>query len=370
MRDYLILMLISIGMARWYDFIAKGTQMRRNTWNKRVTLVFLIILMAGFAGLRTRCNDTYAYRHSYELIGSDYLDDLSLSIGDNPLFNAVNYWLKTNGVTTQNFLMFWSFITVGLYLFFTSQYSENFSMTVFLLFTTGCYSFAFAGVKQAAAVAICLVAIYLYFKGKKFWYFVFILVATLIHPYSLMYLALPILRFEPWSRRTYGLLLIAFFGGLLLQPLLGVVVNITTMMGESFTTESFSEAGVNFFRVLVCNVPTALTFIYRKQLFDGSTSEEENVIINFTMLNGMIMFVGMFGTANYFARLANYFLIFQSLSLPWILKRLSGAHRMNLTILMILGYAAYFYYANVIDQPFDQMFSRLTVKEYFKMLGG
>lgn len=70
------------------------------------------------------------------------------------------------------------------------------------------------------------------------------------------------------------------------------------------------------------------------------------------------------GTANYFARLANYFLISQSLSLPWMLKKIGGRDRKLLTVLMVLGYLAYFYYANAINQPFDQDFARLGLPEY------
>ena len=92
--------------------------------------------------------------------------------------------------------------------------------------------------------------------------------------------------------------------------------------------------------------------------------------MNLTMLNGAIMFVGLFGTANYFGRLANYFLIFQSLSLPWMLKKIGGSDRKLLTLLMVVGYAAYFYYANMIAIPFDSDFARLTVAEYFAQLGG
>ena len=88
-----------------------------------------------------------------------------------------------------------------------------------------------------------------------------------------------------------------------------------------------------------------------------------------SMLNGAIMFDGLFGTANYFARLANYFLIFQSLSLPWMLKKIGGRDGKVLTILMVLGYAAYFYYANAINQPFDHYFARLSLAEYFAQIG-
>ena len=93
-------------------------------------------------------------------------------------------------------------------------------------------------------------------------------------------------------------------------------------------------------------------------------------MVNLTMLNGAIMFVGLFGTANYFARLANYFLIFQALALPWMLKKIGGKDGQFLTVLMILGYAAYFYYANAIKQPFDQDFARLSVSEYLVQFGG
>ena len=160
-----------------------------------------------------------------------------------------------------------------------------------------------------------------------------------------------------------------FATGFLLRPLIGTVVNITTLLGEEYTVSSFTDEGVNIFRVLVCNVPLALSFFYRKKLFTNS-SKMENLAVNLTMLNGAIMFVGLFGTANYFARLANYVLIFQSLSLPWMLNRIGGRDRKMLTILMVLGFAAYFYYANVINQPFDQDFARLSLAEYFELAGG
>lgn len=156
--------------------------------------------------------------------------------------------------------------------------------------------------------------------------------------------------------------------GFLLRPLLGMIVNITTRLGEEYTISEFTGEGVNIFRVLVCNVPLVLSCIYRKKLFADS-SETENLMVNLTMLNGAIMFVGLFGTANYFARLANYFLIFQSLSLPWMLKKIGGRDRRTLKILMVAGYLVYFCYENAINQPFDQDFARLSLSEYLNLAG-
>lgn len=367
MRELVVLMLIAVALAWCADHVTVGPVNPNRRHRMIVCTLVIIILLAGFAGLRTRCNDTGAYRHGYELITESSWESTDKSIGANPLFNWVNYQLKMRGVSTQNFLMFWAFLTVGCYIAFVHQYSANYSLTIFLLFTTDCYTFAFAGIKQAAAVGIAVIAVMFALREKWLLFVAGVAVATLIHPYALMYLLVPFMEFRPWTKKTYWMLTIFLAAGFLLRPLLGTVVNITTLLGEEFTVTSFAGEGVNIFRVLVCNVPLVLSYIYRKKLFaDSSTAE--NLMINLTMLNGAIMFVGLFGTANYFARLANYFLIFQSLSLPWMLKKIGGRDRKMLTALMVLGFLAYFYYANVLAIPFDQDFVRLSLPEYLAQL--
>ena len=369
MRELVVLMLIAVALAWCADHAAFGLAKQNRRRRLIVCTVLIIILLAGFAGLRTRCNDTGAYRHSYELITEASWEASDKSIGANPLFNWVNYQLKMHGVSTQNFLMFWAFLTVGCYIAFVSRYSVSFPLTIFLLFTTGCYTFAFAGIKQAAAVGIAAVAVIFALRRQWLLYLLGVAIATLIHPYSLMYLLVPFLEFRPWSKKTYWMLAAFLVAGFSLRPLLGTVVNITTMLGEEYTVSSFTGEGVNIFRVLVCNVPLVLSCVYREKLFADST-KTENLVMNLTMLNGAIMFVGLFGTANYFGRLANYFLIFQSLSLPWMLKKIGGRDGKLLTMLMVVGYMAYFYYANAINQPFDQEFTRLSLQEYLKLVGG
>ena len=370
MANYLALMLISVAVAFGGDRLTLGSEYRKKHRRLIICSLVIFILLAGSAGLRTRCNDTGAYKHAYELIVPEQgYDDIDWDIGSNPLFNVVNIWLKTGGTSTQNFLMFWALVTVGCYIIFVHKYSSNYAITLFLLFTMGCYGFVFAGIKQAAAVGIALIGVMYALKKKWVPYVACIAIATLIHPYSLMYLIVPFMQFEPCGKKTILLLIVAILGGLFLRPLLGTVVSITSMIGEKYTVTEFSDSGVNIFRVLVCNVPTVLAFMYRKQLFVDSTNEE-NLMVNLAMINGAIMFVGLFGTANYFARLANYFLIFQSIALPWMLKKIGGKNRQILTALMVIGYLGYFYYANMIAIPFDQDFARISVAEYFAQMGG
>lgn len=369
MQELVVLMLMAVALAWCADHVTLGPMNPNQRHQLILCTVLIVILLAGFAGLRIHCNDTGAYRHSYELITESSWDAADKSLGANPIFSWINYQLKMHGVSTQNFLMFWAFLTVGCYIIFVHGYSANYPLTIFLLFTTGCYTFTFAGIKQAAAVGIAAIAVM--FALKKNWipFVACVLIAALIHPYALMYLLVPFMEFRPWTKRTYWILTIFLAAGFLLRPLIGTVVNITALLGEEYTASSFTGEGVNIFRVLVCNVPLALSFLYRKKLF-VNTSKTENLIVNLAMLNGVIMFVGLFGTANYFGRLANYFLIFQSLALPWMLKKIGGRDGKILTLLMVLGYTAYFYYANVIAISFDQDFARLSISEYLAQLGG
>lgn len=369
MVDLVVLMLSCMALAWCADHIVYGAVQKGKSHRQIFFSGIIIVLMAGFAGLRTRCNDTGAYRHGYELITDNFMEKLDPDLGSNPLFNIINGLLKTSGVSTQNFLMFWAFVTVICYIIFVHKISTGYALTVFLLFTTGCYTFVFAGIKQAAAVGIALIGV-IFALNKKWLLFAFcVIVASTIHPYALMYFAIPLLCFKPWSKYTYVLLVGSLCIGFMLRPLVGTIVNITILLGEEYTVSSFTEEGVNIFRVLVCNVPLALSFVYRKKLFAHSTVTE-NLVVNLAMLNGAIMFIGIFGTANYFARLANYFLIFQCISLPWMLKKIGGKDGKILTLAMIIGYALFFYYANVISIPFDQDFERLSVSEYFGMVGG
>ena len=91
---------------------------------------------------------------------------------------------------------------------------------------------------------------------------------------------------------------------------------------------------------------------------------DQYVIVNLTMLNAEIMFVALFGTANYFARLANYFLPFQAVSIPWLLKLFDQRGRRTMTALAVLGYVLHLIYSQSIHESFDAAFQRITLWKY------
>ena len=146
---------------------------------------------------------------------------------------------------------------------------------------------------------------------------------------------------------------------------LGTLVSITSMIGEEYTIESFTGDGVNPFRLAVCAVPLILALIARNVIY-VKNDRVNNLFVNLSMLNAEIMFVALFGTANYFARLANYFLIFQTISLPWLLSHFDSNSRKVMNLGAVAGYSAYFYYANVINQHFDSLYYSISLIDYLK----
>ena len=347
--------------------------MERYRRKEKLCYVVMAVIMVLFVGLRTKCNDTGAYRHAYELMSADgsifdAVDDWS--IGSNPGFNLVNSILKRLGASTQTFLMFYAIVTVSIYLWFLRKYSTNLWLTLFLCITTGVYTFTLAAIKQCVAMAICLLATDCALRKKWVPFVLWVALATLFHPYSFMYLPVPLLTFCPWTRWTYLTLLVFALAGVLLQSLLGSIINITTMMGEEYSAESFSGEGVNPFRLAVCAVPLLISFIAQKHIafMDKEKEKPYYLFLNLSILNAEIMFVALFGTANYFARLANYFLIFQTLSIPWLLQFFDKKSRQLLTVAAVVCYCLYFYYANAINQPFNAEYDSVTIWEYLRSL--
>ena len=327
-----------------------------------------MIFLSFFCGLRTWGNDTVTYKQIFDLtpLLRDYtLDSFASGIG----FGLTVSVLKTLGFSTQDYLLFFAFLTVTQYVLFVRRFSGSFPFGIYLMFATGMYTFSLAAIKQCMATGICLTALTFAMDRKWSKYFLLILLATLFHPYSLIYLVVPFMMFKPWTTRTLVYVILALAVGFYLETLLGTVLDITSMMGADYTEDAFSGEGVNIFRVAVAFVPLILAMIYGKSLFRDSTIEED-LMFNLAMLNALIMFIGLFGTANYFARLANYFLPAQVIVLPWLLSKTAPMDQAWLKPACIAGYMGYFYYEYGIMHPFDTEYSQISVFDYLEDLLG
>ena len=359
MTKLLPITLISLMMAWLSQHTTFGSLLPNGKYRKNwLFFLILTLLMVLFSGLRTDYNDTQAYIYTY--LNTDLNAPISLLLGNNPGYTAFRHLLKSLGASSQTYLMVYSAFIVTVFLWFVHKYSCNFSLSVFLLFTTGCYLFSFAAVKQCVAIAFCLLAIDRFLRKHYAPAIVFLILGVLFHPYALMFMLVPFLCFRPWTRSTWFMLIVFFVVGLALQPLLGPVVDITTMIGEEFSESTLSGKGVNPLRLAVMTVPILLSLITHKVIWNEE-DRTQNLILNLTMLNATIMFVGLFGSAN-------YFLVFQSVSLPWLLSHFETKSRRIITFLCLIGYSVYFVYANAISSVFDHEYFAVSFFGYLRSL--
>lgn len=347
--------------------------MRLQTYTKRSFFLWgiLFCILVIFAGTRYNYNDTIVYIGVFEddivPLSLDALKRIDYSLGENPGFVIYQQILKSIGFTSQSFIFLTSIITVGLFMWFIRKYTTDLFMSVFLFVTFDAYVFMLAGIKQSLAMAFSAIAVDRIIKNKKASFVFWILLASTFHPYALMYLICPFLFFKPWTRKTWYLL--GFFGlaGLSFQFLLPRVVSVTQMIGEDYTMETFDMGGVNPIRVAVCCVTIFLSYFVKDRIEDSHYNKINNLIVNLAMLNAELMFVGMFGASIFSGRLANYFILFQLLALPFLIKHIDRKFKSIVYVSAIVLFFAFFYYSNVMahERSFDELFYRHTLGEYF-----
>lgn len=336
-------------------------------YRERFFYFIMALAMAVFVGLRTSGNDTGTYIDLYERIqleGSVFSGIDWFKLAGAPGLHLLQNILKSLGASSQDYLMLCALFTVLVYLWFIRKYSTDIWLSIYYFITMGVYTFAMAAIKQTMCVAFLLLATDCAIEKKWGRYLIWMLVAELFHPYAFVYFIIPFLFFRPWSGATVFLIFGTIIVSFSLSRFMGGIMSLTESLGANYSENEFIGAGINIFRVLVVWVPVVLSF-WGRNYFRKSEDRATNLVINASMINALIMFIGLFGTANYFARLANYFLIFQTLSLPWLFRIFEEKSKKIVIMLSVIAFAVYFYYQCVLaNGTFDNMYSFMSVIKY------
>ena len=341
---------------------------KKYIFKEKLFWFLMAVGMAVFCGLRLKGNDTGLYRNLYMELQPGVFNIDWRALSGAPGFTFFGVILRTLGVSVQDYLMIESLFVVIVYLWFVRKYTTELWLSAYYFITTGVYTFAFAAIKQTMAVAFLLIATDRAINKKYISFVLWVLIAELFHPYAFVYLIVPFLFFEPWTKRTYAILGGTVIVSMMLSTIVARILVMTESIGYQYTEGSFTGEGVNVFRVLVVWVPTFLSFLLRNQM-KGNIGLADQVIINASMINSVIMFIGLFGTANYFARLANYFLIFQVLSLPLLFQFMGIRNRQVLKGISVVMYFAYFYYAtDLAHGAFGETYKFMGFMEYLGQL--
>lgn len=367
MKQLWMLIIVVLILSWLYERTYIGNPYR-NSGRFSMIFLFMTVLLGGYLGLRTNYNDTYTYIGTYEKTKTfpQFWSTFNPSLSADPGFNLCNGLLKTLGVSTQSWLMIYALVTIGLYLHFVRKNNNFLVQNIYLFFCVGAYIFAGAAIKQSIATAICLCGLSFALEKKWIRYAIIVFIGMTFHVYAAVFLLVPFLMFRPWSKKTVALIIGTVIIAFSLRSLFGAIVDITSGIGEGYDVASFSGEGVNIFRVLVCNAPALLALVFHDEIFYKSNTKN-NLFFNMAMVNGCIMFIGLFGTANYFARLANFFVMAQAITLPWMISKISENNRRLIQITMIAGYLMYFYYStNVVYGEFSM--KHISVADYLQQL--
>ena len=342
---------------------------KKYVYRDKFFFIIITIAAAVFCGLRLGYNDTFSYRHLYELVDTSqpFFSDLSWKLSESVGFKMAYKAMAYLGWDVQLFLMAFALVDVGVVFWFVFRHSESITLSVFLLFATSVYTFCFAAIMQCTATAFSLIGVDLYLRKHPLGFLFFVLLGAVFHTYGLIYLIVPFLVGTPWNERTYYIIIGTVAVSILFTEFVRLVIGIISATGETFTEGDFYSGGISLFRLLVTMVTPVLSYFCREEL-GRSDDKLLKLSVNICIVQACIMFLGLFGTANYFARMANYFLVFQCIALPGLIERYFDSHKPELLSVknaMIVGYAGYFYYAEAVaNGGFDVNFSAMTLRGF------
>ncbi|MBQ7380195.1 MAG: EpsG family protein [Clostridia bacterium] len=316
-----------------------GAYARLECWS-----IALILILVFVCGLRIRYNDTSVYIQGF--LQSPTLAELlkqPLYPGDCPGFLCLQAAVRSVTDNQHLFIMLCAAFCIAPLLIFLKRYSANFFLSVFLFVTTEQLLFSLAAIKQAMAIAIAIWAIPLFLKKKYLQAFLVLLAAALFHPYVLLFLILPFLAGKPWGIKM--LCVMAAVGGVALffDAAMRMILDLAGSLGDAYTSEAFSGAGVNVLRVLVFAMTPLLSLIFLDRVRQGE-NQYQHTFINIATLCFGIMFLALFGTANLIGRVALYFSFSLALSLPYIFSRLEKKSCLALSGIAMIMYFAYYLY--------------------------
>lgn len=308
----LMLILCAYGLA---SSVQKGSPFIEDRSRKRCGIIpvrsneklLYFLLVAGvslFSGLRSRYNDTGNYVFAYLYTIEPSLSSLSgLPLEDGIGFLIYETIVKIFcGSNYARFLTVTAFITIGSFILFFRKYSSNFSVAVYLLITTTFYSFTMGGIRQSLAMAVVIWAIPNFIKKRYLRGLIYVLLATSIHQFSILYLVALFLMGNVWTIKTMMIVLATVVVSFGFTEIFGKVAEITGYSEQDLA----GSAGTNILRTLVWLVPVALSFLYKKKI-NVSCDKYGKLFINLSLVGAMIMILASFGGANLLGRMAYYF---------------------------------------------------------------
>ena len=371
MKELLIILVIVVGLA----YLSQKESMKitngdgRKHWD--IYLIFLLIFLILFAGLRTGYNDTQNYIVGFKnSVGfQEFLaNPENINLLNNPLFYGFQSLIRSFTDNVNVFFIICAIIVNVLNVRFIKRYTDidNFAFSMFLYVTLGTLMLSIAAQKQTLAMSVLTLAISSLISHKYFIYFFIVFIAGCIHSYAWLFLFFPLLGKKVWSFRTFLLLL--FTVGIMstFQSTIETFMSVADQAGKNIPLEEvFDGNRMNFFRVAVYSLVPIITLLFRKRL-QNQIDRKNIIFIQMSIVCMVFMLLGTMNGANMFGRSANYFELGIICSMPFIIKSLFTINSARIVfIFSIICFCIFYVYDN---QSFNTEYQHITIIEFISSL--
>ncbi len=343
--------IISALLAKLVEKTGKKVESRGQTkYENRAQYIaafFACLPMIIIYGFRSSIGDTTSYLYSFRdtTLTGGLFDDLSdRSPGFDILLRIFKFMLVDN---EYYWVFFMTLISMLFLLASFSKYSPMFGLSIFLFFGSTEISYLLNGARQFFAIAIMVYALKYLEKGKLIPYIVTLLVAASIHLTALIFVPVYfVVRGKFLNIKmiflSLGVIAATAFSSLFINYLNDLFLEDSVYSG--YYDFIVADTGVNIFRFFVALVPFLLCFIYRKRIADLN-DDSLNILANLSMLAVAVMLFSLTAGGDYLGRLAEYFLIFNCILYPVLLKRVISKNVYPIFMVgIIVGYFIFYTY--------------------------
>lgn len=226
-----------------------------------------------------------------------------------------------------------TYVCIGI---FVNKYSDDKNEAILIYFCLY-YSITLSTVRQAAAVAVLALG-YQYIKDRKFWkYLIVCLIATMIHQYAFVGIAL----YFVYYMNIYTTAIISLILTFTLKPIivwLGQRLFVFEILSKWYFTGK--EQSGNIWLIVNFCICIYIAFMLFAKKNKYKWDDETKRILNIVVLGTMFPF--FLGTSNG-RRIGEYFLIYNLLLIPLCHKKMDKKFKVIFNMFMIIIYIGYLY---------------------------
>lgn len=311
-------------------------------------LMFSVIII--FTGLRSSVGDTWTYIKGFNNLNVEGTSVWRIFKENEgyQLYAAYGYLVKKYISDNPTVYLFGIALISGICTMIGyRRYSCDFSYSLILFMLSGKFLWMMNGIKQFAAAAIMFMAMkYITSEDKRYKYFIYLIIAYLIHPSALLLLPTYfIVKEKPWSAKILITIALAITAATFVSEFTTFLDFATEdTVFDSSVDQFANDDGSNIMRFFVALVPPLLAFIKRKEI-EKTNSPIINVMINMSVIAACCYLVATFTSGILMGRVPLYYELSGFALIPWLLDNVYDSKDRNVfRMLCIFFYAIFFYF--------------------------